>query len=367
MTYSLRIFSPVIRRSTPYFIKDITPDYQKPDAPMRARGWRRSIRGIGGYWQGEFTLYGKVDELAHFFYNYLGCHIEEYAGGAKTWEGMIYEVELTTDGSTRRRTYDLMFNHVRVRYRNTDNEVVLTSAVSNSASIQSNGQREQIWPFDGQDSGTSLGMIDDTSLFVRVCGYVFTANWRYESAGDNTDDNLSDWLDEIITTDCPFLQIGKIASNTRQVRKETKLPMRAWDVVTKLLELGISDGSDIVPARAYVDNERRFYYEEIRTMPNYFKRGGGFYTSAGTTISADPWQVRPAVVRDLTYPIELLEVSGWLSDARDWYMSEVDVWDNQDGTARLVPKGEFFEESDILTAQKAYEEQLRRLRKEEKK
>lgn len=366
---------------------NITPDWQKPDTPMKARGWRRSIRGVGGYWQGEFTLYGDLSDLAHFFYHNLGCHLEEHSGGHKTWEGIIYEMELTTDGTTRRRTFDTTFNHVRVRYRDTENNVALTGAVSNTASIQAFGQREQIWPLDGQDqtasetvrdsllseyqwprartTGTTLGLVGDSSLFVRACGYVFTANWRYESAGDDTDDDLSTWVEEIVTTDCPFLNVGKIQSNTESVRKETRIEMRAWDVITKMLELGINDGSNDVPARAYVDNERYFYYEQIKTTPNYFKRGGGFYTAAGSRIEADPWQVKPAVVRDLTYPIQTFEIDSWLTDARDWYMSEVDVWDNGDGTARLVPKGEEFEESDILTAQEAYKQQLKRLRAED--
>ena len=388
MTYSLLVFSQVIRDAgNPRVIKDITPDWQKPDVPMKARGWRRSIRGIGGYWQGEFTLYGDLSDLAQFFYHNLGCHIEEHSSGYKTWEGMIYEMEFTTDGVSRRRTFDTLYNHVRVRYITPDSEIALTTAASNTASIQAHGRREQIWPLDGQDTtpaetvrdsilsdfqwprarttGTTLGLVGDASLFVRVCGYAFTANWRYESAGDNTDGDLSTWLSEIISTDCPFLKEGKIQSNTTQVRKETRIEMRAWDVITKMLELGISDGSNDVPARVYVGNERYFYYEQIRTTPLYFKRGGGFYTAAGSQIETEPWAVKPAIVRDLTYPLQSFEIDSWLTDARDWYMSEVDVWDNEDGTARLVPKAADFEESDILIAQEAYKQQLIRLRAED--
>jgi hypothetical protein len=38
------------------------------------------------------------------------------------------------------------------------------------------------------------------------------------------------------------------------------------------------------------------------------------------------------------------------------------VWDNGDGTARLIPKGEEFDESEILVAQEAYKQQLKRLK-----
>ena len=385
MTFALLVFSPIIRASgKPGKLIDVSPNWKYPDVPMKARGWRRSIRGFGGYWQGEFTLYGNTNDLAHFFYHNLGGHIEERSGGKKTWEGLIYEMELTTDGSTRRRTFDSMYNHVRVQYYDTNNELNITSAATNDGSIQTYGRRELIWPLDSQDqtpaenvrdkllqelaypraktAGTELGIVGDASLFVRACGYVFTANWRYESAGDDTDDDLSTWVEEIIATDCTdFLQQGRVQANTDPVRKETRIEMRAWDVITKMLEIGIDDGTNQVPARAYVDNERFLHYEEINTTPVYFKRGGGFYTAAGARTEANPWQVKPAVVRDLTYPIQTFELDAWLDDARDWYMNEVDVWDNQDGTAGLIPKGEEFNESDILTAQENYKRQIQRM------
>lgn len=365
-------------------VANISPDYNNPEAPMRATGWRRSIRGVGGYWQGEFTLYGRVSELAQFFYSNLGFHVQEKVRGYPSWEGMIYEMELTSDGSTRRRSLDTLFNHWRCRYINTDNEIALTAAASDAESIRVYGQRESIWALDGQDqtpaeavrdsklaehvrpwprtTGTTLGTIGGANLFVRCCGYAFTGNWKYETQGDNTDDDLSTWITEIIGTtytggDCEFLKVGYIEENTTQVRKETRIEMRSWDVITKLLELGISDK----PARAYVDNDRLFYYKPIDTTPMYFKRDGGFYTGAGSHVDVDPWIVKPAVVRDLSYPVNRTEIGAWLEDARDWYMNEVDVWDNMDGTASLNPKSEEFDESDILTAQDAYKEQLRRI------
>jgi hypothetical protein len=129
-----------------------------------------------------------------------------------------------------------------------------------------------------------------------------------------------------------------------------------------MVELGFDDGTNKVPTRAYVDNDRYFHYDVIDTEPVYFKRGGGFYTAAGSHVDTNPWVVKPAVVRDLSYPIQTFDLDGWLTDARDWYMSEVDVWDNGDGTARLIPKGEEFDESEILVAQEAYKQQLKRLK-----
>lgn len=372
MSLTLRIHGSVLGSGG--FVEDIT---------SKAIGWRRSIRAQGGYWQGEFSLTGDVQYLARWFYQYLGYHIDERATGRTSWEGMIYEMDFTTAGVSRRRSLDMLYNSIRVRYIDTNNEIALTTAASDSTSIGMYGQRDQIWPVDGQDQaaaeavrdsilqeymypyartvGTTIGEQGETSLLVRVCGYSFTGNWRYETAGDNTDDNLSDWLSEIISTDCEFLSVGKIESNTLQVRKETRIDMRAWDVITKLLEMGSSDQ----PVRAYVDNERRFNYETIDTTPQYFKRGDGLFGSAGANLEINPWQVHPAVVRDLTYPVSKVELGAWLDDARDWYISEVEVWDLGEGETKLVLKSEEYEESEILIAQEAYQEMIRRMRERE--
>jgi len=373
MSLSLRIYGPVLASGG--FVEDITKNIV---------GYRRSIRAQGGYWQGEFTMVGDIKYLARYFYQYLGFHFDERSGGKTTWEGMIYEMELSTGGTTRRRSLDMLYNHVRVRYIDTANEIALTSAASDTTSIAQYGRREQIWPIDGQDqtpaeavrdtilqeyaypyartTGVTIGEDEGASLLVRVCGYAFTANWRYESAGDDTDDDLSTWINEIVTTDCEFLNVGKIESNTLQVRKETRVDMRAWDVITKMLEMGISDA----PARVYVDNGRYFNYETISTTPQYFKRGDGLYGSAGANAQINPWQIRPAVVRDLTYPVSKVELGAWLTDARDWYVSEIEVWLISDDEIKIVLKSEEYEESEILAAQDAYQEQIRRLVESEK-
>lgn len=372
MSLSLRLSGPILDNGG--FIEDVT---------RKAIGWRRSIRSIGGYWQGEFTLTGDINYLARWFYQHLGYHFEEKSSGKKTWEGMIYEMDFTTEGVTRRRSLDTLYNHLRVRIINPSNEIRITDPNSDSTSISVYGQREQIWPLDGQTLtagravrdtmlkefaypyartvGTTVGEENKTELIVRVCGYCFTANWRYESVGDDTDDDLSTWINDIIATDCEFLNVGKIESNTLQVRKETRVEVRAWDVITKLLEMGISDQ----PARAYVDNERYFNYETINTSPQYYKRGNGLFGSAGAALEINPYQVRPAVVRDLTYPVSKKELGAWLDDARDWYISEVEVWDVGNGETRLVLKSEEYEESEIIVAQYNYQTILRKLREKE--
>jgi hypothetical protein len=196
--------------------------------------------------------------------------------------------------------------------------------------------------------GVEIGGEPEARLDVEVCGYIFTANWRYESAGDDSDDDVSAWISSIISTDCSdYLLPGAILSNTLQVRKETSLSMRAWDVLEELVELGDVNGN---PWRLWVDNSRYVNYKQIPTAPQYYIRGGELYTSAAATGSLDPLSVRPAVVRVMDYPVRKTELGSWLDDARDFYISEVS-W----GTgAGLVLKTEYWDESEILTAQAEY-------------
>lgn len=365
MERNLILKSPLVY-GTPAFVKNISQE---------ALNWRRSIRRDGGYWTGSFTIDADPIYLGRFFNEYLGYHLEEFAG-AKTWEGLIYEMDLILNGVTRRRSLDLLYNYVTVKY-NDDSDAEQTSAAeSNAASISRFGRREEYllldnypqaaaeqyrdtflkefgWPW-ARVVGVKLGKRNpayksDNRLDVTVAGYIYTANWRFETAGDGTTDDVSTWISEIVTTDCEFLQTGGIAANTTQVKKDTNMPERAWDVIAELTDLGGLDAySFAVPYRFYVDNDRRAFYEQINTSPLYSIRDGQMYTGPGGNTLASPWKVRPGVVRDFDYPGRLTEIDAWLEDGRDFYVSEVEFGD---GFAYPVLKTDYFEESEALAAQ----------------
>lgn len=103
---SLRLYTSVLLNNS--FIADLS---QWP-----ALNWRRSIRLNGGPWIGSCTLTGDLPELQELFYNGLGYHLEEQAGGQITWEGMVYEMDLDYEGVTRRRSLDVMANAVQTLY-----------------------------------------------------------------------------------------------------------------------------------------------------------------------------------------------------------------------------------------------------------
>ena len=157
---------------------------------------------------------------------------------------------------------------------------------------------EAAWPW-ARPINKKVGNDGDSHLLVRVCGYAFTANWQIESYSDDTQDELSDWIILILQTNCPLLKVGSIARDVFQVAMTNKNYMRAWDQMTKLLDVGLGT----VPVRLYVDNDRYVFYGAIDTKPKYFNRSGILYGTSNTIREVDPWSVKPGVVRDSEYPI----------------------------------------------------------------
>jgi len=182
------------------------------DLTNLALDWRRSIRMQGGYWLGSFTFYEKPSVCEDFFRTCLGCHIAEHVEGIDpTWEGMIAEM-----GSP----------------------VI-------------------------DDSGNA-------SVDVDVIGYVHTCQWRYCTVS-GADGYASDYIGDIIDTDCEFLQRGRIDENLTTVKFDQKLKQRVWDVITTVIEAGDTAGN---PWRVFVGNDRKMSYVKIDIDPAYFVHGG---------------------------------------------------------------------------------------------
>ena len=336
MPYSLRLFSPIVGTST--FVGDIT---------QVAVGWHRSMRTVGGCWYGQFDVMAPLATLQQWFYEYLAYHVEERSGGV-TWEGLVYEMDLTTRGVTRRRSLDTLVNYVTAYYTDpADGIVKVTAAASDTASITRHGRKEEIvfcdnvpltaaekrrdtllkeraWPW-ATPMSASMGGKDQASLRVSVCGYAWTANWRFVTSNDLATGNVNAWISAILAADCPLLLAGSIGVNTLQVKREVKSPARAWDKIKELQALGDGSGN---PWVVRVDPGRRLVYEQRVITPAYYLRQGQLYTSAGGALSANPWQVRPAIVRDADYPVRRQDPGAWLADVRDMALDQVEVSEN---------------------------------------
>lgn len=353
--FSLRLFAPVAV-APGMFVADLT-DWARDT-------WRRSSRLQGGYWQGSVKLSGNLADLQYFYYEALGFHLEERAGGLLTWEGLVYEVDIIHSGVRRRRTLDGMANSIKTRYMDATNQPVLTSAGQNTTSISRYGEKEEVlsmgqvpqveaeanrdvalalyaWP---EQKPVSVSEPGDTEVEMRICGYVFTANWKYETQmTGGSAANVSQVVSDIITTDCDFLEVGAIDENTFQVTKDTSVSSRAWDMITQLTEYG--DGTS--PWVTRVSNNRKVFYGLLETDPIYFLRRGDIYDSVGSRHAVSPWLVRPGVIRDAEFPRNTAQNLSFLNDVRDILIDEVTVTDGKlsfntldfDESALLIASG----------------------------
>jgi len=344
--YSLRLYTSAVA-GTPGFIGDLTNS---------ALGWRRSIRGAGGYWIGNFEMTGDLATLQQFFYERLGCHVEERSGGVVTWEGMVYEIDLTWGGIQRRRTLENMSNYAIVNYTDVDSgQQAETSAgqaadsvtrygrkenrvtVTNVTVTEANAQRDtavkrNAWPWArpvsiGRGSGQA-------SLAVTVCGYAFTLNWRYLSSTtlDGVTGNASTFVSNILTNDAQLVTAGTVNTNTLQVKRESTTPLRAWDAIQRVTGMGDASGN---VWRSYVTTGRKLNYEQIvTTTPSYYWRNGSLYAGAALRNEFNPYQVVPGVLRDAEYPLTRSESGSFLGDARDIWIEEVKV--DADGRVALT-------------------------------
>jgi hypothetical protein len=92
------------------------------------------------------------------------------------------------------------------------------------------------------------------------------------------------------------------------------------------------------------------YYKVIDTNPQYYWREGRLYSSPAGNNPADMWHVKPAVVRDMDYPISRAWAGGWLTNVRDFYASEVDVGVD----TGLMIKTSLYDESELLVSLASY-------------
>lgn len=443
------------------------------DATQRMEGYRRTIRSMGGYWDGSFLLRGEIGELGQFFDNWLGYRVKETGAGTLTWRGFVWEMQLVHKGVARVRSLLDLSNYVYATYVTTDDppQVVTSSAAQNALSVARYGRKEQLLLLDSYPQTAAEAKRDtyltdhawsysipvdvnldrplgDTYIEVFLAGDVWTANYRYESvtgldenqgaisytdesgaetftdagqdftawqttsgnalysiwvhnsdgstswgylgakvsnteirvysdqalttAGWNGDGDtsktpssysiygpVSEWIKDIVNTDCEFLSVGSIEQNLLQTHQETSIPRRAWDIMKELTELGDKNGN---PYRLYADLDGYMHYGQIDTDPLYYLWNGKYYNSAGgTQVEANPWQLQPGVVRDLSYPQKQTEYLPWLTDIRDFYVTEWEVGVNFGAR----PKTDFYAAEDILTAQMNYNQILMRRRRDQ--
>lgn len=314
-------------------------------SPLQASNWRRSIRRVGGFWDGSFTFRDPELAVVQDFCNQMVMgHIVEWDRGVITWEGFIATID-------------------------------------------------EPYPANGVYCAD-----------VTVLGYVHTLAWQKIAGAHVTDatGNVNVWISDIVTNHGPFIAYQKINTNTLQVMRSNIYSETAWDEISRVTEFGNASG---YPWAFQVLARRFAFYNQVSIVPQYYTETGfvrrrsvldvynaisGAYTDengadqtlAETTDAASiakygrreltinrdniptaaitalrdtylkefawpwprvigaraamifktptgdvlsPWQVRPGVVRDLSYVLTGADPTGWLADRRDTYIDIVEA------------------------------------------
>ena len=345
----------------------------------------RRVRRMGGFWSLEWYIplsekAGKA-YLREWFDDRLMCRIRQLVGGTIVWEGVVWEMELSLNGVKRRRSMADLYNAVKAFYMDHTPEQQETSRYTDDSSIANYGRRE----FNIYESDLESGRAENLAqrelyenffpwarpvrfdneqpqgLSVYAVGDAQTANNKYV-AGSHVDDsetNISTFVTEIVQNDCEFLSVGRIETNTYQVTKTLQSPIRAWDALKMLAEMG---DTSFNPWRVYVDSGGRLNYEQDDNEPQYEWRfgrgpeGGGLLTDKfGDASPSTYWAMEPAVIRDYTLPKSDTPPNANLQDNRDAWIAEVEMADGLE-TPNIATDG--IDPEEMLRAQQRFQKQL---------
>lgn len=325
-----------------------TSDGRSEEFTGAALRYQRSIRRQGGFWAASWEMKPSTGVplrlLEAWFDNKLGHVIYERSAGLTTWRGLIWSMDLAVDGWKSRKDLGKVWNAVKVVYT-TDQATASTDWFTNPTSIARYGRREYIIPLDGVTQETAeaeaqktliessdawarpagVGKDIQDGLRVEAVGFVFTANNKYVTAGDGTEDDLSTFFSEIVAADCEFLTLGSITSNTTQVRKSFQTPMRAWDALLHLTMVG----SVSAPFLTEVDANDFIHFRQASNEPAYLWQGKekGLTTRGG---AAATWAAKPSVIRNMKQRPSTSIPNTFLQQDRDAWISEIVMADGQD-------------------------------------
>jgi hypothetical protein len=362
--YNLLLYGHLAAADPPSFVDNVTG---------LAQGWRRSTRATGGYWLGSFQISGENigrEYLEWWYNNYLGNYFEEQTFGLTSWEGLVYEMNLTLDGIRYRRTLDKEWFHNRINVYYRDANVQANAGWSED--IDSSGKYGEMNYIDTIGEATAAGAaaiiltrLEDYAhprsrmvgglefsegprrmtadqLQVTVAGYISTMNWRYREASISA--TAADTAITTLVGASEFVTAGTIDTNALSIDADCTTPQRLWDLCEDIILQGDSVGNRWVGG---VYEDRQFDYNAAATTVGYYIRGGDLFDGAGQRVT--PSLLKPDfIVRNANAPSGGTPIGGnvW-DDPRNAWITEVEFI-APDGL-RLKPAG--FEDVDILKEQ----------------
>lgn len=316
-----------------------------------APDWVRSIRAMGGYWTGDFTITSPTREtpqgtmgraeMINLYNRSMGMRMVEKSESIVTWEGEIVEMTLTLDGVEYRRTLDtnLWHNNVAVNYpagltafsEDTDSSDIYgesayidtVGAAYNATAATARRDRllaENAFPRSRAMGGLGSDVQGTTtnSLQVMCAGYVFSINRRFRVT-DTAPANLSAHISTLIG-ESEFVTAGRISTNTLQAPISTEgIPTRLWDLIEEMIDMGDASGDRWVGG---VWEGREFHYREAETAVTHTYADGRLYDKVRVLVPTS--QIRPdIIVRIAGGPSEIAPLSGTDLD-RYAYIEEVE-------------------------------------------
>jgi len=262
--YNLNLYQRVSRNTTGLaYTGDLT---------YHAKGWRRSSRAIGGYWQGSFVLSSDTlsrAELDDVYNNMLGCRLVETCYGMTSWEGMIWAMDYHQRGSVFRRTLDkdTFHNSVDVWYSsdigdrekvgistNTDSALEygtceLVASIGGANLVAATAMRDSLLVANAWPRSREIGTLaitegarpSDAYIAVTVAGYWHTLDWAYRY-GTITD--TPNAIFAALLFDSEFVDEGRIEANADSVRLDAfPIPVQHGDAIARVIGYGDSSGN----------------------------------------------------------------------------------------------------------------------------
>lgn len=319
-----------------------------------APNWRRSIRLVGGYWLGDFTITpATMDAVAmrNIFDTSIGHRIVEKTFGLVTWEGEIVEMDLTADGVTWRITLhpERWQNKIDVRYTDSATGTVKSVGFSETtASSEVYGESNYIDTVGSHYNATVATARRDRRLLefafpqsvpagalvsarqgapqrpdqlvVRCGGYILSMNRRYQTA-DIAAASLSTQLG-VLVGNSEFVTAGNIETNALSVPiTVASTPQRLWDIAKELVLMGDAAG-DRYTGGVYAG--RVFDYEAAKTVVTHYWQNGQLLDQGRTPVT--PSAILPNMVVQLSaiLPGELPPGGNVWDSPRNLWVDEVE-------------------------------------------
>jgi len=337
------------------------------------RQYKQTIRGQGGYWTADFTLFAgneySLAEQANLYDRLLFHKVEVWVDGVVVWRGIIWQMDYVAYGLKKRRDLGTMWNAWKAVYSMAgDNLEHETEWATNSDSIRRYGRREQIVKVENATlaQATAKAQVElnknaypmskhvgwtgePDGLFIQCVGLIFTAQNTYCTITDVGATGVSTFVQNIIQTDLEFLKAGRIASNNLSVEREQQSPTRCWDLLLRLAELG--DGTK--PFLLTADDDGYISYAPLDSTPMCEWHGAfGMRYRDG---ARSGWMTRPCVLRDMTEQAGAAPAGSFLQDRRDVWIGEVEMWQSADAP---ILKPDDYNADDLLAAKVQYERMM---------